>query len=161
MVQSESGWDPNAAGDFDKKKGIYCSWGLVQINLCAHAEVTQTKATDPTFALEYAARALEAGTAENDWTSCNCYSLVWTKIGHLPLMSDIQPNAEPLQGSVAIFYYHDRQTGERVKHVAYVTGVARGNVTIQEANKEPCLIDTRVIHVGDPALAGFWSPNGV
>lgn len=162
MVDSESDWDTDVAGDFDKKTGTYCSYGLVQINICAHPEVAKSDAIDPTFALTYAAKAIAAGTESDDWTSCNCYSLVWTKVPNLPRMADLKRNTDvPHTGDVAIFYYHDKETGHLVKHVAYVTSVSASTFTVLEANKTHCLVDTRVVPNSDLYIAGFWDPKGV
>lgn len=155
MVKSESDWDPTAQGD----KG--CSWGIVQINICAHKTITKEQALDPNWALNYAAQALASGT-DDEWTSCNCYSLVWTKIPNLPHMADILPNTDKARvGEVAIFQYTDKETGEPIKHVAYVTSRDERSFTVQEANKEHCLIDTRTIPNSDAYLIGFWNPDAV
>lgn len=154
LVSSESGW-----------KVILpvtdhgCTYGLVQINTCAHPDVTQAEAEDPIFALNYAATAIEKGE-EDEWTSCNCYSLVSTKIRDLPHMADIQPNSyAPHVGDVAIFYYKDIETGRMIKHIAYITSVGDGTFKVLESNKVHCLVDTRTIDGKDIYLAGFWSPN--
>ncbi len=148
LVESESEWNPNAVGDHG------CSLGLVQINTCAR-KVNKVDALDPTFALIYAAKALANGT-EDAWSSCNCYGYVST-LTDLPHMAAIVPQSfTPKPGSVAVFYYHDKETGVLIKHIAYVRSVADGNVTILEANKTHCLVDTRTIPMTDPALAGFW-----
>lgn len=166
LVDSESDWNPDAAGDFRQKIGDYCSWGLVQINVCAHSSpkdemyATKEQALDPAFALNFAADAIAAGTEDN-WTSCNCYSLVWTRLKGLPLMQSIVPNSEPKVGAVAVFMYRSKGSGEPVKHIAYVEKVVPGGVVISEANFSHCLIDSRTIHFYDPALLGFWSPRGV
>lgn len=161
MVESESEWNPKAEGD----KG--CSFGLVQINVCANNDpkkkdyATKTQALDPHFALEYAAQHIEDGT-EDMWTSCNCYSLVWTKVGNLPHMAAILPNTDKARiGEVAIFQYTDKETGKPIKHVAYIISRTDTDFTVQEANKEHCLIDTRTIPNYDPYLIGFWSPEAV
>lgn len=156
LANSESTWNPKSRGDFNAKKGSYCSYGLTQINICAHPEVTKEQALDPEWNLEWAAEVIESGKGYI-YTSGNCYSLVSTKIPNLPRMAAIQPNSPPVPGAVAIFYYRDRQTGKVEKHVAYTKAVKDGAVVIQEANKEPFLIDTRTVSLSDPHLAGFWN----
>lgn len=154
LVSSESGWNPEAVGDNG------CSFGLTQINICAHKNVTKKQALDPNWNLEWAAQQIQDGT-EDIYTSCNCYSLVWTLVPNLPHMADILPNTDKARiGEVAIFYYTDRETGEQIKHVAYITARDDNSFTIQEANKTHCLIDSRTIPISDPYLVGFWAPNG-
>lgn len=155
LVDSESTWDPNASGDHG------CSWGLTQQNICAHPGITKEQALDPEWALNKAATDIEKGM-DYIYSSCNCYSLVSTKIKNLPHMADIQTNTTvPHKGQVAIFYYREKGTGKIIKHIAYVTNVSGGDITIQEANKIHCLVDTRVIHLSDTNLVGFWDQAGV
>lgn len=149
LANSESTLDPDAEGD----EG--CSFGIVQINLCAHPSIDKEDALDPEFALDYAAKSIANGT-DSTWTSCNCYSLVSTKIKGLPRMSSIQPNGPARVGGVAIFYYPKKGTGEIVKHIAYIQYVGDSKITIQEANMTHCLIDTRTVALHDPHLSGFW-----
>lgn len=145
LVQSESSFDPGAKGD----KG--CSWGLVQINICAHKDVDKADALDPGFALSYAAKAISSGT-DDAWSVCNCYAYVQANyIKNLPRMADIQPNTNvPHKGFVAIFYYG------KIKHIAYVID---DKGTVDEANKVHCLVAKRVIHKDDPYLAGYYDPT--
>lgn len=150
LVKSESSWKPKAVGD----KG--CSYGLTQINICAHKEVTKKQALDPEWNLEWAANEIEHGRSYQ-WTSANCYSLVQTQVPNLPKMAAIQPNSPPAPGAVAVFYYKSKQTGAPVKHVAVVKAVKDGAVVIQESNMKPFLIDTRTVPLSDPHLQGFWS----
>lgn len=153
LIDSESDWDPSAIGDNG------CSYGLAQINICAHKGVTKAQAKDPAYSLNWTADRLKEGNGWW-WTSGNCYSFVLTKIPDLPHMADIQPNSSAKAGSVAIFYYTDKNTGKRVKHIAYVLGT-KGGVTIQGANRIAFVIETITIPMSDPHLVGFWSPEGV
>lgn len=152
LAMSESNLNPNAIGD----KG--CSVGIVQINLCVHTSISKEQALNPEWALRYAAREILADR-EDAWSVCNCYSYVWTKKKGLPKMAQIQPNSEAQVGSVAIFYYKDRETGKQVKHVALVTRVTSNSVTVDEANFTKCLTGTRVIPISDPRMVGFWDSN--
>lgn len=155
LAYSESRMDATAEGDHG------CSYGLTQINICVHPEVTREQALDADFNLEWAASRIEEGNAYI-YTSCNCYSLVRVKVGSsLPSMAAIQPNSAPQIGGVAIFYYHDNETGKIVKHVAVITAVGVDSVTIFEANYAPCKIGARVIPFSDPHLVGFWSKGGL
>lgn len=72
-------------------------------------------------------------------------------------MADIVPNTTPHVGAIAIFYYHDKHTGERVKHIAEITAIGAESFTIDEANFSHCASDRRVIEWNDPHVAGFWS----
>ena len=145
LVWSESRNNPEAMGD----KG--CSYGLTQINLCVHKSITKEQALDPEWSLRYAAKAIQEDK-DYQWTACNCYSLVSTKV-KLPRMAQIHPNSSGKVGSVAIFYYG------KVKHIAYVTEVSAAGFTVQEANKTRCHIGSRFVKWTDPSLAGFYNPN--
>lgn len=149
LVESESNWNPNAVGD----KG--CSFGLVQINVCANNNpkekyyATKEQALDPEFALIYAAKAIKAGD-ESRWTPCNCYSFV-------SILTDIEgrvtPNSTPNKGSVAVFDY------DGVPHYGYVTELRVDGFTIREANYEPCKAGVRFVKWEDPSLKGFYTPT--
>lgn len=65
IVACESGGDPNAVGDGGQ------SYGLVQIHLPAHPQITKAEASDPLFSLEFLAQNLKAG-AGHLWS---CYDL--------------------------------------------------------------------------------------
>lgn len=145
LVQSESTFNPDAVGD----KG--CSYGLAQINICAHKEIDKADALDPDFALNYAAKAISEGT-EDAWSACNCWSYVQANfIKNLPRMAEIQPNTSvPHKGFVAIFYYG------KTKHVGYVID---DKGTITEANKTHCKIGTRTIPTSDINLVGYLDPR--
>lgn len=156
LVKSESSWNPKAKGDFNAKKGTYCSYGLAQINICAHPKITKAQALDPEWALDWTAKQIANGNGWW-WVSGNCYGLVSTKVPNLPKMAAIQPNSPPVPGSVAIMYYKDRKTLQPEKHVGYVKAVKNGAVVIQEANKDAFVISTRTIPLNDPHLKGFWS----
>lgn len=151
LVQSESTFDPNAVGDKN------CSFGLAQINICAHKEIDKAEALDPDFALNYAAKAISEGT-EDIWSVCNCYAFIQANyIKNLPRMAEIQPNTSvPHKGFVAIFYYPDKKTGKIVKHIAYTLD---DQGTIKQANKTHCLVDSQVINKLSPYFAGYWDPS--
>lgn len=151
LVDSESEGNPYAEGDHG------CSYGLAQINICAHKEVSKEDALDSDFALSYAAEAISEGT-EDAWSVCNCYSYVQANfVRNLPRMADIQVNTNvPKKGNVAIFWYKDKKTGADIKHIAYVVD-SKG--TIKEANKEHCKTSTRLIPNNDPHLAGYFDPT--
>jgi hypothetical protein len=147
LVYYESRWNPNAIGDHG------CSHGLVQINLCAHKSVTKEQATDPDFALDFAASHIAKGE-EYMWTPCNCFGLVKTKLGDaLPRMADIQPNSEPSVGAVAVYDYNG------LKHVAYVTNPQPDGFWEFGANLTPCKIESRFVRYDDPHLLGFFFPG--
>lgn len=155
LVESESKWNPDAVGDHD------CSFGLAQINVCAHPSVTREQALDPDFSLNWTATKIAEGNGWW-WVSGNCYSFVLLRVPNLPHMADIQKNTDiPHKGEVAIFYYHDKTTGKMEKHIAYVTATDGYHTTIAEANKEAYVIDSRVISPDSVGFAGFFDPNAV
>lgn len=67
VIQCESSGNPNAVGDGGQ------SFGLVQIYLPAHPEVTRAEALDPEFAVEFLAQNLSEGRGRM-WT---CYRLLY------------------------------------------------------------------------------------
>lgn len=150
MATSESSLNPDAVGDHG------CSLGIVQINLCAHPNITRAEALDPHWALTYAAQAI-ADDTDYHWTSCNCYSYVLVHLGSLPLMAKIQPNSTPKVGGVAIFYYRSHE-GTIVKHVALITAQTDTTISIAESNLERCKTDVRVVDKSDAHLDGYWYP---
>lgn len=150
LVWSESRWDPdasNAGGDR----------GLVQINKWSHPEVSDAQAYNPEFALNFAASSIAAGT-EEQFVVCNCYAYLKTRLKELPRMADIVPNGTPKIGSVAVFFYRDKQTGKRVKHVALIEKMSDSGFMVAESNFTKCLFDRRFIDWNDPHLIGFWNP---
>lgn len=54
------------------------SWGIFQINLGSHPEITKEQATDPVWASEWAAKEWEAGR-EWQWS---CYTILSRKGWH-------------------------------------------------------------------------------
>lgn len=59
IIACESGWNPIA----HNSKGED-SWGLVQINLKAHSDISVEQATDPEFAVQFLARHLNQGKSK-------------------------------------------------------------------------------------------------
>lgn len=57
----ESGYKPNAIGDGGT------SFGVAQINLPSHPEITQEQALNPVWAIDWTAREFAAGRARQ-WT---------------------------------------------------------------------------------------------
>lgn len=55
VINQESGFNPNASNVSDKER----SYGLGQINLNAHPEITKEQATDPGFAINFVANRLK------------------------------------------------------------------------------------------------------
>ncbi len=150
LADSESDLTPDAVGDHG------CSLGIIQLNLCAHPEVSKDQALNPEWALTKAAKDI---ATNNDYiyTSCNCYGYIKANyLKDLPHMADIVPNTSVShKGFVAVFYYKDSK-GHSVKHIGYVLD-EKG--TIAEANKTRCLTDQRIVEKGDKYLAGYWDPN--
>jgi len=145
LVEYESGWDPTADNGYDR--------GLTQINRAAHPDISDAQAFDSEFALTFAAKAISNGT-ESQWTVCNCYSLVKSRIKGLPHMADIIPNESPRVGAVAIFHYGS------LKHVAIVTKMTQDGFFVYESNYSHCVVDTRYVPWNSPNLDGFWGQDG-
>ena len=70
IIGCESSFNPNAIGDNNT------SFGLSQIHLPAHPDITKEQAFNEDFAIEFMAKALSQGKGSM-WT---CYSIVTTKI---------------------------------------------------------------------------------
>lgn len=64
IVQCESGGDPNAKNITKREHSL----GLVQINLFAHASVSEKEAFDPFFSLDFLAKNLSKGRGW--WWTC-------------------------------------------------------------------------------------------
>lgn len=69
VIKCESEFDPNAEGDFSTTTGSYRSFGLAQINLPSHPNITISEAKNPEFALNFLASNLSLGNGRL-WT---CY----------------------------------------------------------------------------------------
>jgi hypothetical protein len=63
VIKCESGGDKNAVGDFGT------SFGLVQIHLPSHPELTKDQAFDPAFSIRYLAKKI----SENKGSMWTCY----------------------------------------------------------------------------------------
>lgn len=149
LAFSESTLNPDAVGD----RG--CSYGLVQINLCAHPAIATSSALDPEFALSWAAQRLAEG---NGWWFTSCTCIGWAKSQGVKIpkgMSawDLLPNGIPQVGGLVLI---------NGNHVAVITGFSKdgSSLIISEANWSPCKIGTRVISMTDKRIRGFWTPSG-
>lgn len=63
VIKCESGYNPKA---HNPNPPLENSWGLVQINLLAHHDISVKQATDPSFAIDYLAKNLAMNT--DHWT---------------------------------------------------------------------------------------------
>lgn len=142
LIYSESRWNPNADNGADR--------GLVQINREAFPEITDEQAFDVDFSLRFAAKKIQENR-EFIFVACNCTFFVRAKMPSLPLIDEIQPNANRHVGAVAVFKYPN------VRHVAYVKEVQKDYFVVQEANFIPCFIGERNVRYDDNALLGFWT----
>ena len=68
VIKCESGWKPGAVGDGGR------SFGLVQIHLPAHPDVSKAQALDPVFAINFIIKEFQAG---NQW-KWTCYKTLFT-----------------------------------------------------------------------------------
>jgi soluble lytic murein transglycosylase-like protein len=75
IVRCESGFNPNAKGDFSTTTQSYNSYGLSQIHLPSHPEISKEEATDIEFALNFLASNLKVGNGKL-WT---CYKNLTTE----------------------------------------------------------------------------------
>lgn len=69
-LKCESQFKADAAGDFSSSTMQYTSFGVAQIHLSAHPEVTKEEALDPLWSINWAAEQFAEGNA-NLWT---CYT---------------------------------------------------------------------------------------
>jgi soluble lytic murein transglycosylase-like protein len=61
IINCESDFNPKAIGDFGT------SYGLVQIHLVAHPDISKADAYDPIFSIDYLAKSIKNGKG-NQWT---------------------------------------------------------------------------------------------
>lgn len=66
-LQCESGLNENAQGDYSSTTKSYTSFGIAQIHLSAHQEVTKKEALDPMWSIGWAAYQFSVGNADL-WT---------------------------------------------------------------------------------------------
>ena len=148
IIEQESQWNPTAISE----TGDY---GLSQINLKYHPDITEAQALDPEFALRFLAQTIKAGD-EWKYTECNCVSTVKLKISNLPKMAEIIPNAQsPKVGGIVIFQYGKN------KHIAYIEKISYTDkdnfMHLYEGNMEKCKIGRRVISFNDKNITGFFN----
>lgn len=62
VINCESNFNPSIGGDL--RENGYTSWGLSQIHLPAHQNVSKEQATDPLFAIRFMGEAFEKGKQE-------------------------------------------------------------------------------------------------
>jgi hypothetical protein len=72
LAAHESQWDATRVGDIGNKNGE--SYGLVQIEIQQHPDVTHAEALDPTFATEWMLKEIKAGRV-NEWSTYLEYCL--------------------------------------------------------------------------------------
>lgn len=63
----ESGLRADAKGDFSTTTNTYTSFGVAQIHLVAHPDITKEEALDPFFAIGWAAHQFKLGN-QHLWT---------------------------------------------------------------------------------------------
>lgn len=67
IISCESNWNPEAREVSSKEN----SFGLVQINLKSHQDITVSQAKDPGFAITYLAKNMAEGNAPQMWYTCS------------------------------------------------------------------------------------------
>lgn len=60
VIACESGWDPSIESSYPGEN----SWGIAQINLDAHPEITKAEALDPSWSLRWMAKEWASGNAD-------------------------------------------------------------------------------------------------
>lgn len=70
VLNCESTLNPNAVGDNGK------SFGIAQIHLPSHPEITKEQALDPAFAIEYLAKEISEGNG-GQWS---CWRIVQARL---------------------------------------------------------------------------------
>jgi len=68
VLQCESHFRPDAPGDFSTTTKQYTSFGIAQIHLIAHPDVTKAQALDGIWSIDWAAQQFAKGNAH--WWSC-------------------------------------------------------------------------------------------
>ena len=63
-LKCESKFYPNAEGDYSTTTQKYTSFGLAQIHLPAHPDITETQAKDPVFAVYW---MVDQFVQKNEW----------------------------------------------------------------------------------------------
>lgn len=66
LIRCESSGNPLAHALTQKED----SWGVSQINLLAHTNITKEQATDPDFAIDFMAKHIASGDAPRMWYTC-------------------------------------------------------------------------------------------
>lgn len=66
LIQCESSGNPLAHALTQKED----SWGVSQINLLAHTNITKEQAIDPEFAIDFMAKHIASGDAPRMWYTC-------------------------------------------------------------------------------------------
>lgn len=69
IADRESSLVPTAQGDFSTTTQEYTSFGIWQIHLTAHTDITLEQATDPVWSTEWAINQLAQGNCKI-WTTC-------------------------------------------------------------------------------------------
>lgn len=72
IVSSESNFDPSRQSNYPDPtgpNGQEDSWGLWQIHLPAHPDITKAEALDPVWSTEWAVEQLKSGNCKI-WTTC-------------------------------------------------------------------------------------------
>lgn len=146
LISAESLWNPNATSTDGNDRG------LVQISKIYFPWVTDAEAYNPTFALDFAANQIARGNAWL-WVSCSCVKtarLLGVKFPKIQTPADLVPNASPTVGGVVVLKYGSTW------HMAKITKLNEGTMSVREGNFEPCAITSREISYNDSHIRGFY-----
>lgn len=152
IIETETGstWKTDLVSD----TGDY---GLVQINLEYHPEITKGQALDPEFSMKWLASEIKEGR-EWKWTGCSCIQTakaLGVKVSGNA--KDLKPNSSPKVGGLILMKY-----GE-VYHVAVIMEIiptSYGQLfKVREGNYQKCKITEREIRSDDRKILGYWVPS--
>lgn len=101
VLYCESTLNPNAQGDWSTTTKSYTSFGIAQIHLPSHPEITKDQALDPVFAIDWTAKQMSEGRSWQ-WT---CWNM---KYGALKKLS----TTTPLLNTTEVLYYEDTKGRE-------------------------------------------------
>ena len=94
-----------------------------------------------------------------DGIACYCVTYVRSLGVKIPIgtnAEDFTANTTPVIGGLALFKFSNN-----VYHVAKITIMQGTRFKVEQANKIKCTLNEEWHNWNDPAIRGFWSPQGV